>query len=429
MASSLFLVGEIGGNDYNQALFQGRSVDEVKTYVPDVVAGISASVTELIGLGAKTVVVPGNFPIGCNPAGTDDTAQYDSMGCLRWPNDLTKLHNRALRAELGELGRRHPGVAVVYADYYAAAMDLTADPRKHGFGGDPLVSCCGGGGPYNTNLTVHCGMRTATTCRDPYAAVSWDGFHLTDHAYKVIVDGVLRARTPRRPYWRDAGAAAGRDPVSTSRKPAEAEEGRRGGSARRLRHLRRPLAMAPLTAPKSGDALFASVDRVNAELFTLTYGAIVRQLLTDLEEVEEVNKQLDQMGYNIGTRLVDEFLAKSNVSRCADFKETADVIAKLGFKMFLGVTATVTNWDAEGTSCSFVLEDNPLVDFVELPDTCQGLQYCNVLSGVIRGALEMVSMKTEVTWVRDMLRGDDAYEMWVKLIKQVPEEYPYKDDD
>lgn len=66
-------------------------------------------------------------------------------------------------------------------------------------------------------------------------------------------------------------------------------------------------------------------------------------------------------------------------------------LKQLGFKMFLGVTATVTSWDAEGTSCSFVLEDNPLVDFVELPDTCQGLQYCNVLSGVIRGALEMVS--------------------------------------
>ncbi|KAG2638663.1 trafficking protein particle complex subunit 3-like [Panicum virgatum] len=226
--------------------------------------------------------------------------------------------------------------------------------------------------------------------------------------------------------------ASGRAGSTTAAGPAGSEELRKqrsGDCARRLRHRRRPLAMAPLTAPKSGDALFASVDRVNAELFTLTYGAIVRQLLTDLEEVEEVNKQLDQMGYNIGTRLVDEFLAKSNVSRCVDFKETADVIAKLGFKMFLGVTATVTNWDAEGTSCSFILEDNPLVDFVELPDTCQGLQYCNVLSGVIRGALEMVSMKTEVTWVRDMLRGDDAYEMRVKLIKQVPEEYPYKDDD
>ncbi|XP_074587410.1 uncharacterized protein LOC141843255 [Curcuma longa] len=186
--------------------------------------------------------------------------------------------------------------------------------------------------------------------------------------------------------------------------------------------------MAPL-APKTGDAVFASIDHVNAELFTLTYGAMVRQLLTDLEEVDEVNKQLDQMGYNIGVRLIDEFLAKSNVSRCVDFKETADVIAKVGFKMFLGVTASVTNWDAEGTSFSLVLEDNPLVDFVELPDTFQGLHYCNILSGVLRGALEMVSMKTEVTWVRDMLHGDDAYELRVKLLKQVPEEYPYKDDE
>lgn len=34
-------------------------------------------------------------------------------------------------------------------------------------------------------------------------------------------------------------------------------------------------------------------------------------------------------GYNIGIRLIDEFLAKSNISRCVDFKETADVIAKV----------------------------------------------------------------------------------------------------
>lgn len=186
--------------------------------------------------------------------------------------------------------------------------------------------------------------------------------------------------------------------------------------------------MAPVP-PRSGDAIFANVERVNAELFTLTYGAIVRQLLTDLEEVEEVNKQLDQMGYNIGIRLIDEFLAKSNVSRCVDFKETAEVIAKVGFKMFLGVTATVVNWDAEGTGCSLILDENSLASFVELPDTCQGLCYCNLLCGVIRGALEMVSMKTEVTWARDMLHGDDAYELRLKLIRQVPEEYPYKDDE
>eukprot|EP00959_Pyramimonas_sp_CCMP1952_P402982 8444140-Pyramimonas_sp.AAC.1 len=68
----------------------------------------------------------------------------------------------------------------------------------------------------------------------------------------------------------------------------------------------------------------------NAELFTLTYGAMVRQLLIDNEDnVEAVNVQLEKMGYNIGVRLIDEFLAKTSTTRCNDFRETAEVIAKM----------------------------------------------------------------------------------------------------
>jgi hypothetical protein len=33
----------------------------------------------------------------------------------------------------------------------------------------------------------------------------------------------------------------------------------------------------------------------NSELFTLTYGAIVMQMLRDYEDVSEVNRQLDRM--------------------------------------------------------------------------------------------------------------------------------------
>jgi hypothetical protein len=69
---------------------------------------------------------------------------------------------------------------------------------------------------------------------------------------------------------------------------------------------------------------------------------------------------------------------------------------QVGFKMFLGVIATVSNWSADGSECSLILDDNPLADFVELPDTCQGLFYCNILCGVIRGALEMVKSSTEI---------------------------------
>lgn len=35
------------------------------------------------------------------------------------------------------------------------------------------------------------------------------------------------------------------------------------------------------------------------------------------------------MGYNIGTRLIEDFLARSNIGRCADFKETGEVVAKV----------------------------------------------------------------------------------------------------
>lgn len=38
-----------------------------------------------------------------------------------------------------------------------------------------------------------------------------------------------------------------------------------------------------------------------------------------------------------------------------------------------------------------ILTDNPLTEFVELPDEYRPLRYSNLLPGVIRGALEMVS--------------------------------------
>ena len=36
-------------------------------------------------------------------------------------------------------------------------------------------------------------------------------------------------------------------------------------------------------------------------------------------------------GYNIGIRLIDEFLAKSKTGKCIDFRDTADKIAKVHF--------------------------------------------------------------------------------------------------
>lgn len=73
------------------------------------------------------------------------------------------------------------------------------------------------------------------------------------------------------------------------------------------------------------------IDKVNSELVVLTYGTIVAQLCKDFDgDYVEVNKQLDKMGYNIGLRLIEDYLAKSNtMKRCANFRETAEMISKV----------------------------------------------------------------------------------------------------
>lgn len=58
--------------------------------------------------------------------------------------------------------------------------------------------------------------------------------------------------------------------------------------------------------------------------------------------------------------------------------------------MYLGVSPTVANWSASGDEFSLILDNNPLTEFVEIPDERRTLLYSNVLCGALRGALEMV---------------------------------------
>ena len=44
MEESLVIVGEIGGNDYNHALLDGKSMESVKNFVPQVVGEITSAI-------------------------------------------------------------------------------------------------------------------------------------------------------------------------------------------------------------------------------------------------------------------------------------------------------------------------------------------------------------------------------------------------
>ncbi|XP_058095670.1 GDSL esterase/lipase At1g28600-like isoform X2 [Magnolia sinica] len=195
---SVFLVGEIGGNDYNYPFLQRRSLEEIRTLVPLVINSIGSTVDTLIKYGARTLVVPGNLPIGCSaayltvlesPRGED----YDPRtGCLTYLNEFSNYHNRKLLQELDRLRALHPNATIIYADYFNAAMGFYRSPRHFGFYGGAITACCGGGGPYNYNTSAKCGYQGATMCDNASSHVAWDGVHLTEAAYRWIADGLIR---------------------------------------------------------------------------------------------------------------------------------------------------------------------------------------------------------------------------------------------
>ncbi|RDD38393.1 Trafficking protein particle complex subunit 3 [Trichoplax sp. H2] len=168
--------------------------------------------------------------------------------------------------------------------------------------------------------------------------------------------------------------------------------------------------------------------KFSSEVFALTYGALVAQLLKDYENDDDVNKQLDKMGYSMGVRMIEDFLARNNIGRCHDFRDTADIIAKNGFKTFLGITPNVTNWSTDGKEFSLILDNNPLTEFVELPENHTSLSFSNILCGALRGALEMVQMEVEVWFVQDSLKGDDTTEIRLKFIKKLEDALPDGED-
>ncbi|XP_071706972.1 GDSL esterase/lipase At1g28570-like [Rutidosis leptorrhynchoides] len=202
---SLVLMGEIGGNDYNHALMAGKSIEEIKTYVPLVVDVITSAITELIDMGAKTLLVPGNLPIGCSSVyltiyyGSDSVEYDDSTGCLVRLNKFSEYHNELLQIALNEIRELHPDTNIIYADYYNAAMQFFQSPTKYGFINGALKACCGGGGPFNYNASIACAHSSSSVCVLPDTYANWDGLHLTEAAYKVIYKSLFGGpfTTPR----------------------------------------------------------------------------------------------------------------------------------------------------------------------------------------------------------------------------------------
>ncbi|GAB4860364.1 hypothetical protein Ancab_035522 [Ancistrocladus abbreviatus] len=168
LARSLFITGEIGGNDYNYALIQGKTLKAIHNLVPEVVHAIKNAVQE--------------------------SHSYDHLNCLKHLNDLSRFHNDHLEQAIRELQQQHPGAVIMYGDYYSATTWILQNAAWLGFEKDGgLKVCCGAGNnKYNYNSTESCGSTGVAACPDPARRVSWDGLHFTQQAYKYMAYWLLR---------------------------------------------------------------------------------------------------------------------------------------------------------------------------------------------------------------------------------------------
>uniref|UniRef100_A0A453EEB0 GDSL esterase/lipase n=1 Tax=Aegilops tauschii subsp. strangulata TaxID=200361 RepID=A0A453EEB0_AEGTS len=149
--------------------------------------------------GAVELVVPGVLPIGCFPVYLSIfLKQQPEMygprsGCIKDLNTLSWVHNALLQRKIAELRKKHPGVRIMYADYYTAVTQFVLHADNWGFLQQTPRTCCGapGVGVYNFNLTSKCGEPGAYACDDPSNHWNWDGVHLTEAAYGHIAKGWL----------------------------------------------------------------------------------------------------------------------------------------------------------------------------------------------------------------------------------------------
>ncbi|KAJ4765345.1 GDSL esterase/lipase [Rhynchospora pubera] len=127
---SLFILGQIQGNDYF-IMPSSLSVERMMSYSSAIIQTIARTIKELIGQGAKTVVVAGNIPIGF-------TSKPLVVCCgtsheFNWP-----------------------------------------------------------GREYNWDLLRQCGTPNVTACQNPSTYVNWDGLCFTEATNRYVANSWLK---------------------------------------------------------------------------------------------------------------------------------------------------------------------------------------------------------------------------------------------
>lgn len=157
---------DIGQNDLTAGYFAGKSTDEVRAFVPEILSQYKniikvlflissfywASILGNIGLrvdvigacllqyvysqGGRYFWIHNTGPVGCLPYVFERipilTSQVDRAGCATPFNGVAQYFNCGLKEVVAQLRKELPEAVLTYVDVYSVKYLLISQPKKHG---------------------------------------------------------------------------------------------------------------------------------------------------------------------------------------------------------------------------------------------------------------------------------------------------------
>lgn len=204
-----------------------------------------------------------------------------------------------------------------------------------------------------------------------------------------------------------------------------------------------------------------TTDKINSELIAMTYGVFISSVCNDMcNNINDINNELYSIGENIGVRIIDEFIAKTQSTvgyQCDSFRDVIVVLCKLAFKYYLGINCDIiqytvhtlanqsnvtnptnnhnidanTNTTLHSTATVIIqFFQCPLFTFVDLPDDMIELRYGNIICGIITAALQQlnISVQCNATKHEFITQHNGVNEITIDLIEIIKENYVANDE-
>ena len=178
-----------------------------------------------------------------------------------------------------------------------------------------------------------------------------------------------------------------------------------------------------MSAKRKGvDAIFMEKKQNKVELLTFMYGSLLVRLTKDIKDINELNKKIESIGYEMGKRLVDDLI--DDFQRGLDVSDQNKLMEKLINQLaqyYLGIIGTYNQVSEK--EYHLIFPENPISFYVELPESLNELCYSNIICGMFRGMLEISGFEIKAEFVKDRMKGDDVNDLKITLVKYIEERF------